>query len=304
VQEWALGSGSEAPTYRQSFGPTGEALEGRLAEPEAVALDSSGDIFIADSGHDRVIELSAEHKFLRQFGSEGSGEGQFKGIRGLATNKEGDLYVSDYGNDRVQEFSPSGAFLRAWGSQGNGAGQFSSPTGIAVDSSGNVWVLNSAGGALVQKFSATGTYISGFGAAGGLWAGPSSLAISGANLYVVESQSARVREFSSSGSLLASFDEKGSGTGKSFEPWGIAADPKTGNLYVSEVSTINGATGLPGAGASRVQEFSSAGSFIAAFGASGYGAGQLSSPKGVGVSASGLLFIADSANNRVQEWAP
>ena len=71
------------------------------------------------------------------------------------------------------------------------------------------------------------------------------------------------------------FDEAGSGTGKSKLPWGIASDPTTGNLYVTEV------------GNNRVQEFSPSGSFIAAFGSAGSGAGQLSAPKGVAVGSTG-----------------
>jgi DNA-binding beta-propeller fold protein YncE len=53
-----------------------------------------------------------------------------------------------------------------------------------------------------------------------------------------------------------------------------------------------------------VQEFSSAGAFIAAFGSEGSSNGQLSSPKGIAVGPTGKIFIADSGNNRVEEWAP
>ena len=116
-------------------------------------------------GHDQVLEFNSKHEYLRQFGKEGSGEGQFKGIGGIATNASGDVYVTDYGNNRVEEFSPTGTFLRQFGSQGLGAGQFYGPTAIALDSGGNVWVLNTHG-VLVQEFSATGTYMSGFGSSG------------------------------------------------------------------------------------------------------------------------------------------
>jgi tripartite motif-containing protein 71 len=84
----------------------------------------------------------------------------------------------------------------------------------------------------------------------------------------------------------------GSGNGKSFLPWGIATDPTTGNLYVTEV------------GNDRVQEFSPAGAFIATFGTSGQGAGQLSNPRGVAVGSTGKIYVADTANNRIEEWVP
>ena len=99
----------------------------------------------------------------------------------------------------------------------------------------------------------------------------------------------RVREFSASGALIRTFDEKGSGNGKSDLPWGIAAEPSTGDLYVTE------------AGNDRVQKFNAEGGFIAAFGSAGQGSGELSLPKGVAVSASGQIYIADTGNNRVEE---
>ena len=255
--------------------------------PTAVAVGSSGAIWVA-GGHDQLLEFNSKREYVSQFGSEGTGEGQFKGIGGIATNSSGDIYVTDSGNNRVEEFSPTGAYLRQFGSAGLSAGEFSSPTGIAIDSAGNVWVLNSHG-VLVQEFSATGTYISGFGSAG-WFEGPEGLAFSGGNLYVTEPLLGRVQEYSTSGTSLAIFDERGSGNGKSQIPWGIASDPSSGNLYVTDP------------GSDRVQEFSSSGSFIAAFGSEGSGAGQFSDPEGVAVGSSGSVFIADSHNNRVEEF--
>ena len=101
-----------------------------------------------------------------------------------------------------------------------------------------------------------------------------------------------MQEFSTSGAFIRQFDEKGSGNGKSNQPYGIAADPISGNLYVSEVAN------------NRVQIFSLTGGFIAAFGSPGSGAGQLSIPEGVAVAPSGGVYLADSANRRVAEWGP
>jgi DNA-binding beta-propeller fold protein YncE len=92
--------------------------------------------------------------------------------------------------------------------------------------------------------------------------------------------------------LLGQFGETGILDGQFQGLWGIASDPTTGNLYVTDF------------GNDRVQEFSAVGTFLAAFGSPGSGNGLLSSPRAVAISSSGDVYVADTGNNRVQEWVP
>ena len=288
VQEWAPAKGAgEPPTYATSL-TRYENGEVKLSGPNGVAVEqSSGNFWVSESAQDRVLEFNPARKYLRQFGEEGSGQGQFKGIGGIATNSSGDLYVIDTGNGRVQEFSPEGKYIT----------QFATPNAnaIAVDSEGNVWVdeWGVLSGSRLAEYSSSGTFKSQFGSAGsapGQLGLASGLSFSGGHLYVAEL--GRVQEFSSTGEYIRQFDnEPGAGNGQSSEPWGIATNPATGNLYVSEFAN------------NRVQEFSPEGNFITTFGAAGSGPGQFSHPEGLTISSSGTIYIADSANNRVQEWA-
>jgi len=281
---------------------THDEANGRpFGEPTAIALGPSGSIYVADGSrfHDRILEFNSKHEYVGQFGSAGSYEGLFNGIGGIAISASGDLYVSDSGNDRVQEFSPSGGTLGQFGSFGSGDGQFDFPGGIAIDPSGDVWVLDSEN-YRVQEFSPTGEYLKQFGEEGegpGKLGWALGLAFSGGNLYVSEPGNSRVQEFSSSGAYVRAFDEKGAGLGESNVPYGIASEPGTGDLYV-----VEGASILAAASANRVQEFSPEGSFITAFGSSGLGSGQLAGPRGVAAGASGQIYIADSGNQRIDEW--
>ncbi|HXW33761.1 MAG TPA: SMP-30/gluconolactonase/LRE family protein [Acidimicrobiales bacterium] len=281
-----------------------EGKEAKFSEPNAVAVDPRGNVWVADSATDRIVEYSSALKFTREFGKEGTGEGQFKGIAGIAANSSGDVYVSDVGNHRVQEFGPSGEHLRSFGSLGTGNGQFSSIGAITVDPQGNVWVLNVDAfvGHEVQEFSPSGEYESGFGAFLDPVLSPTGLAFSGANLYVTEASSGRVVELSSTGEVLKQF-------GSLDKPSGIATDPSTGNLYVSELGT-NGLHYIESKKEfayehtnNRIQEFSPSGTFITAFGSYGSGSGQFSSPRGVAMSSSHKLYVADTGNQRVQEWS-
>ena len=170
------------------------------------------------------------------------------------------------GNDRIQEFSSAGTFVRSFGSSAPGNGQLSSPTAVAIDSSGDVWVLNGSGaqeGGRIVEFSSSGTYMSQFGSKGtgsGQLLMASGMAFSGGHLYVSELDPQRVQEFSSSGEALASFDESGPGK-PGDDPYAIASDPTTGDLYVSELCD-------------RVQKFSPSGGLLASFGSGGRATGS------------------------------
>jgi DNA-binding beta-propeller fold protein YncE len=80
--------------------------------------------------------------YISNWGSEGSGDGQFFGPKGMEVAPDGSVYVADEGNDRIQKFTSDGTFLTKWGGTGTGDGLFKSPRGIATDSSGNVYVAD------------------------------------------------------------------------------------------------------------------------------------------------------------------
>ena len=283
ISEWKAG---EPPTFATALVEY-KSSEVGLA-PSAVAVEaSSGNFWVAESAQDRLIEFNPERKYIRQFGSAGAGNGQFNGIAAIATNTAGDVYAIDAGNARVQEFGPEGKYITQWSAPGARA--------LAIDAEGNVWVdsLAALGSGPISEYSSAGALKKQFGSPGsaaGQLGIAYGMAFSGGHLYVAELN--RVQEFGTSGEALAVFDEQGSGAGKSNLPRAIAANPTNGNLYVSEV------------GSDHVQIFSSAGAFISAFGSPGSGAGQFSNPQGIAAGAAGVVYVADSANGRVQEWVP
>ncbi len=281
----------ERPTFSGQFG---DEVAGELKEPVSEALDSSGDLWVADFANSRIEKFSPTGLLQASYGSYGSEAAQFEHPWGIAVNQSnGNVYVTDQGNYRVEEFSSSGAFIRAFGEKGTGSGQFGSLAGVAVDSSGNVWVVD-AGNNRIEEFNESGVFQKAFGSEGsgnGQFKGPLNIAFSGGHMYVTDSGNNRVEKFSMAGAYESQFGKTGSGNGEFKGAYGIATEPATGNLYVVDN------------GNKRVEEFSAAGSFITKFGTAGSGTGQFSGPTGVGVSTAGNIYVADATGSRVEEWA-
>src|SRR5689334_15471389 len=103
--------------------------------------------------------------YLTQWGTYGSGDGQFNGPYGVATDAFGNVYVVDQNNNRIQKFTSTGTYLAQWGTFGSGNGQFAIPAGIATDAAGNVYVAD-RDNFRIQKFTGSGTYLTQWGTYG------------------------------------------------------------------------------------------------------------------------------------------
>jgi DNA-binding beta-propeller fold protein YncE len=95
-----------------------------------LAVDNHGFVYSVDNLHYRVEKYTDTGAFVTQWGSQGSGDGQFNNPNGIALDGNGNVYVADTFNRRVQKFTSSGAYITQWGSLGGGDGQFNQPYGI------------------------------------------------------------------------------------------------------------------------------------------------------------------------------
>ena len=197
-------AGSELKSF-SSFGGSGSGA-GQLEKPAGVAVDSSGNVWVADTGHDRVQEFNSKGEFVREFDSEG----RENSPRGIAVSAAGDVYVADYSTRQVQEFTSKGELIRAFGSKGTGEGQFERLEGVAVDGEGHVWAVDEGGefeGApRVEEFTAEGVFMKQFGSEGtenGKFKTPKGIAVdSKGDVWVSDTGNDRVQEFKSSGEFV------------------------------------------------------------------------------------------------------
>jgi hypothetical protein len=111
------GGGAQAAANR----PPGSGTPGSsFSRPTDVAWDRAGNIYVADGigTNNRVAKFDKEGKFIRQWGSTGSGQGQFNGVKALAIDSQGNVYVADAGNKRIEVFDADGNFKSEFGNVG------------------------------------------------------------------------------------------------------------------------------------------------------------------------------------------
>jgi len=282
-------------TYVPEFDLVG-IESGQFQHLHGIDVDGSGNIYVTDQWYNGygagVGKFTSDGTFVTQWGSFGTGNGQFYYPNGITVDGSGNVYVADTHNSRVQKFSSGGTYLTHWGSNGTANGQFYWPRGIAVDGNGNVYVADS-GNHRVQKFTSEGTYVGQWGSYGtgnGQFMSPQGIAVDGnGNVYVADSGNHRVQKFTSDGTYVTQWGSFGTGNGQFGYPFGIAVDG-SGNVYVADT------------GNNRIQKFTSEGTYITQWGEFGNGNGQFSFPLGIAVDGSGNVYVVGHNNCRFQKF--
>jgi trimeric autotransporter adhesin len=323
-----------AGTGIASFGGDNGPATSASMNPGAIAFDSSGTLYIADSGNNRIrrvrngiITTVAGTGGGSPYGNFGGDEGpatnaQLAQPRGIAFDSAGNLYIADTGNHRIREVSNGIITTVAGAGSGNspvGAfggdnfpavnAQLNAPSAIAADSSGNLYIADGnnnrvrkvAGGVITTLVGGASSGDNG-PATNTRLLQPTGVAVDSAgSLYVVDTQNRTVRRVTNG--VISTVAGGGSltdnfvaiGAGLS-GPLGIALD-SSGNLYIAESL------------ANRVRKVSNgiittvAGNGTAGFSGDGGAAadGQLNFPSAVAVDSAGNVYIADTNNNRIRK---
>jgi autotransporter-associated beta strand protein len=271
---------AQTPTYNlvNTIGSSGSG-NGQFNEIRRVAVNSAGDVWVADWYNNRIEEFGNNGQFLQAISSFGNGS--FSSPQGIAVDLAGNVWVGDSANNRVVKLNGNGGYLSMFGSGGSGAGQISDAQAVAVDPSGNVWI-NDWWNNRIDEFTGSGAFVQMFGSNGSgagqfAWLGGLTTDFSG-NVFVADAQNNRVQQFNSSGVYLQSI-----GVGQLSSPNDVARDP-SGNLWVAS------------GGNNALVEFNGAGTYL----------GQIAlsySPASLGFGPSGTLWVADQNDNHLLEYS-
>jgi tripartite motif-containing protein 71 len=296
------GSGAGAACPYSSVQVIGQRGEGVLRFPEAVAVDTQGDVYVADQLSYVVQKLTAAGAFETQWGSYGGGRGQFGPIGGLAVDSSGDVYVVDSSHDRIEKFGPNGEFITQWGHRGSELGDFefgssqspSQPPGGGIAVSGQHVYVADSGNDRVERFNLEGGEALAWGSRGsgpGQFSYPRALAANESEVIVSDDDNHRLEKFSPEGDFEAEAGSYGDGPGQFGFPYGVALDA-AGDVYVADDSN------------DRVVELTPQLAFDGAWGGAGSKPGQLQFPRALASDPAGDTYVADTANDRIEVFNP
>lgn len=322
------GAGSaneETPQQLSSFG----SASPHIGKARGMTTDAKGDLWVADTEDNRIEEFSSSGEYITAFGSPGTSPGQLLNPQGVAIDTAGHVWVADTGNNRIQEFTSTGTYMRSilsfasltaefksclgteeeknlssceatvtnkW-EAGSTHGLFKEPDDISTDNSGDIYVTDT-GNSRVQEGRASQEFKNQFGTEG---TGNGQLKTPHAatpdakgDVWVADTGNARLEEFGPTGAYILS-KEQSPFTGTTVT--GVAIDSE-GHIWISGklVSYVKGVFGYR-----DLSEYSSEGNLVNEFGEEGATDGKFKEPMAVAAGASGLVWIADTGNARIQE---
>ncbi len=282
----------------QVWGSNGSG-DGQFVSPRNLAVGPDGQIYVADSGNNRIQVFDPQGNFIMKWGSKGAGPGQFDEPWGIAVAQDGTIFVADTWNHRLQAFSPTGEFLGAFGSFANvqqdaqaEPGKFWGPRGIAIDAAGNLYVTDT-GNKRVQKFTPDGQFLQAWGGGGiipGAFEEPVGIGIDEqGNIYVADTWNRRVQKFDANFNPLLQWDvvgwESESVVNKPF----LTVGPD-GRVFISDPEGY------------RIIAYAPDGQIDTTWGQYGQDLASLALPLGLAFDQQGQLLVVDSDNNRVMRF--
>jgi DNA-binding beta-propeller fold protein YncE len=282
-----------------TFGSEGEG-EGQFQYVEDFAFEADGDLLVTDAAHAWVqVFDKSTGEFKTRFGGKGYDDANLTKPEGVSVAPDGRIFVADYDTGEVKVYDASYNWVQTFSEYGSEPGQnFKSEF---TDIRDGKYYMPEVGNHRVNVFDLDGNFLFTFADGGDIEPGsapgevnnPESAKFNSEGLlYVADLKNDRIQVFDADGTFKFAFGSTGSAAGQLKAPAGIGFD-KHDNVYVSEI------------GNDRVQVFTKDGAHITMFGHTGDDEMGFGNLHGLTVDAeTGWVYVADTANNRVQVFQP
>jgi streptogramin lyase len=234
-----------------------------LSDPQGVAVDGQGNVYIADTGNNAIKQWSAGAPPAATIIASG-----LSNPAGVAVDQHGNVFFANSGNNAIEEWSAANPQAVTVVSGLN------TPSGVAVDAQGNIYIANT-GNNTIQQWNVAGhqlnTLVSGLNA-------PLGVAVdTQGNVYFSDSGNNAIKEWIAATQQAITLVSGLSG------PSGVAVDGQ-GNVYFAD------------SGSGTIREWSPVSQQVTILVSSG-----LSNPAGLALDGQGDIYVADSGNNAVRE---
>lgn len=258
------------------------AASAPLSHPRGIAVDSAGDLYIAESGSHRIRKITMADGKIYTFAGTGTGTYGGEGVAAttahlhtphdVAVDSAGDVYIADYGNHRIRKVTSDGKIKTVAGTGAPSlspdgtlatAAHLRNPTSVAVDSEGNLYIAD----------------------------------VSNQRVRKVTKADGKIKTVAGTGAATFGGDGAQGASAPLYSPMAVAVD-STGTLYIADTNNH------------RIRKVAAdgtistlAGTGAASFGGDGEAAAsaKLSSPHGLAVDCVDTLYIGDYSNNRVRK---
>ena len=256
-------------------------FHGTLAKPLDVVANSKGKIYVADSNNDRIQVFSPSGGPLFDFGSTGTGMGEFTYPNCLAVDGNDDIYVGEFKNNRIQVFTSAGKYLRSIKSPKN---MLLEPLAMTFWNNNRLYVTNRNGVIIIMDRS--GNVFTSIGASSNEkehLSYPNGIAVDrNGNIIVSDSGNARLMVYNGLGKLTKIIAQPDL---RAAVPRGITIDDKN-RIYVVDIF------------GHKVVVYDSDFKFLFEFAKRGLDDGQLNFPNGIQYE-NNKIYVTDRENNRV-----
>ncbi len=276
---------------------SGGTAPGEFSAPIGVAIGPAGDVYVTDSGNNRIQRFRPDGTFVATWGEVGEDLGHLDRPMHAVFGPDGYLYVAEYINDRIQIFAADGEVIRALGTSGSTPGAFfDAPGGVAVAPNRDLFVADFYNHR-AQRLEASGGVIGTLGTSGRVSSGalhyPTDIAIlSDGDVVVADAYNNRIQIFGPDGSFRRKWGGPlGLGIPGMWPGWfrvatGVAVGPAD-RVYVADFYN------------NRIQVFSADGTLLGVFGDAGDTVARLERPTDVAVAEDGAIYVVDFGHDRI-----